>query len=59
METTTLTLRRVAIDTYRENVAYLHRDCELYRSEGFQALNKIEAILLRMATQLSLFSTLL
>lgn len=42
METTTLTLRRVAIDTYRENVAYLHRDCELYRSEGFQALNKIE-----------------
>ncbi len=38
----TLTLRRVAIDTYRENVAYLHRDCPLYRSEGFQALNKIE-----------------
>ncbi len=42
METTTLRLRRVAIDTYKENVAYLHRDCELYRSEGFQALNKIE-----------------
>ncbi|EED36823.1 putative thymidine phosphorylase [Luminiphilus syltensis NOR5-1B] len=38
----TLTLRKVAIDTYRENVAYLHRDCKLYRSEGFQALNKIE-----------------
>jgi thymidine phosphorylase len=38
----TLTLRRVAIDTYKENVAYLHRDCTLYRSEGFQALNKIE-----------------
>ncbi len=37
-----LKLRRVAIDTYKENVAYLHRDCELYRSEGFQALNKIE-----------------
>ena len=37
-----LKLRRVAIDTYRENVAYLHRDCPLYRSEGFQALNKIE-----------------
>ncbi len=38
----TLTLRQVAIDTYKENVAYLHRDCKLYHSEGFQALNKIE-----------------
>ncbi len=38
----TLTLKRVAIDTYRENVAYLHRDCPVYRSEGFQALSKIE-----------------
>ena len=38
----TLTLRHVAIDTYKENVAYLHRDCKLYHSEGFQALNKIE-----------------
>jgi thymidine phosphorylase len=38
----TLQLRRVAIDTYRENVAYLHRDCQLYRIEGFQALSKVE-----------------
>ncbi len=38
----TLRLRHVAIDTYKENVAYLHRDCRLYRSEGFQALSKIE-----------------
>ncbi len=38
----TLKLRKVAIDTYKENVAYLHRDCPLYHSEGFQALNKIE-----------------
>ncbi len=37
-----LVLRRVAIDTYRENVAYLHRDCALYRAEGFQALSKVE-----------------
>ena len=37
-----LLLRRVAIDTYRENVAYLNRDCELYRAEGFQALAKVE-----------------
>jgi thymidine phosphorylase len=32
----------VSIDTYRENVAYLHRDCAIYRTEGFQALAKIE-----------------
>ena len=38
----TLKLKRVAIDTYKENVAYLHRDCSVYRSEGFQALSKIE-----------------
>ncbi|MEQ8859123.1 MAG: thymidine phosphorylase family protein [Pseudomonadales bacterium] len=37
-----LNLRRIAIDTYHENVAYLHRSCPLYRSEGFQALTKIE-----------------
>ena len=37
-----LTLRRVAIDTWRENVAYLHRDCEVVRAEGFQALAKVE-----------------
>jgi len=37
-----LRVRRVGIDTYRENVAYLHRDCALYRAEGFQALAKVE-----------------
>ncbi|HRP75754.1 MAG TPA: thymidine phosphorylase, partial [Rhodocyclaceae bacterium] len=37
-----LALRRVAIDTYRENVAYLHRECPVYRAEGFQALSKVE-----------------
>ena len=41
-ETPPLTLKRVKIDTYHENVAYMHRDCELYRAEGFQALSKIE-----------------
>lgn len=41
MNATHLSLRRVAIDTYRENVAYLHRDCCVYRAEGFQALSKI------------------
>lgn len=38
---TSLGLKRVGIDTYRENVAYLHRDCAVYRAEGFQALSKI------------------
>ena len=38
----TLELRRLGIDTYRENVAYLHRECELYRAEGFQALSKLK-----------------
>jgi thymidine phosphorylase len=37
-----LQLRRLAIDTWRENVAYLHRDCAVYRAEGFQALSKVE-----------------
>ena len=37
-----LRLRRVAIDTYRENVAYMHRECAVYRAEGFQSLAKIE-----------------
>ena len=36
-----LRLRHVAVDTYRENVAYMHSDCETYRAEGFQALSKI------------------
>jgi thymidine phosphorylase len=39
---TALAIKRVGIDTYRENVAYLHRRCPLYLSEGFQALAKIE-----------------
>lgn len=38
----TLLLRRVGIDTYRENVAYLNRQCDIYRAEGFQALAKVE-----------------
>ena len=38
----TLKLKRIAIDTYKENVVYLHRNCDIYQSQGFQALNKIE-----------------
>lgn len=37
----TLPLRRVGIDTWRENVAFLHRDCPVVRAEGFQALAKV------------------
>ena len=37
-----LSLRRMLIDTYHENVAYMHRDCEVYRTEGFKALSKVE-----------------
>lgn len=37
-----LRLSRVAIDTYRENVAYLNRQCAIYRAEGFQALAKVK-----------------
>lgn len=38
----TLKIRRIAIDTYHENVAYMHRECPIYRAEGFQALSKIK-----------------
>lgn len=37
-----LNLKKVRIDTYHENVAYMHRECEHYKAEGFQALSKIE-----------------
>ena len=49
-----LKLRQVAIDTYKENVAYIHRNCEVYRVEGFQALSKIEI----RANGHSIFATL-
>ena len=42
MTTLELQLKRVGIDTYRENVAYLHRDCAVVRAAGFQALAKVE-----------------
>ena len=42
MSNDTLQIRRIAIDTYHENVAYLHRECGMYRAEGFQALSKIQ-----------------
>jgi len=41
MDLQDLRIRRVAIDTWRENVAYLHRDCAVVRAAGFQALSKV------------------
>ena len=37
----TLPIRRVGIDTWRENVVFLHRDCPVVRAAGFQALSKV------------------
>jgi thymidine phosphorylase len=42
LERHTLKLRRIAIDSYRENVAFLARNCAVYRPEEFQPLGKIE-----------------
>ncbi len=39
-----LKLRRIAIDTYPENMALLSRACTIYRAEEFQALRKIEIV---------------
>ncbi|MBB5204800.1 thymidine phosphorylase [Inhella inkyongensis] len=41
MQSPSLHIRRVGIDTWRENVVYLHRDCPVVRAEGFQALSKV------------------
>jgi thymidine phosphorylase len=38
----TLPIRRVGIDTWRENVVFLHRDCPVVRAAGFQALAKVK-----------------
>ena len=40
-EHNTLRLRRVGIDTYQEPVVYMHRDCHVCRSEGFEARSRV------------------
>lgn len=37
-----LLLKKVGIDTYHENIAYLSVGCEICKSQGFGALSKIE-----------------
>jgi thymidine phosphorylase len=36
-----LRLRRLGVDTYRQAVVYMHRDCPVCRSEGFEALARV------------------
>ena len=36
-----LRLRRLGIDTYREFVVYMNRDCEVCRSEGFEVRSRV------------------
>jgi thymidine phosphorylase len=40
-----LRLRRLGIDTYQEPVLYMHRDCQVCHSEGFEAQSRIEVAL--------------
>lgn len=46
MDTTSneLTLMRLGIDTQHEFVVYINKDCFVYRSEGFEALKRVEVI---------------
>lgn len=37
-----LRLRRLGIDTYQEPVLYMHRDCPVCHSEGFEAQSRVE-----------------
>ncbi len=37
-----LKIKKMGIDTYRENIAYLPHHSEIAKSQGFQALSKIE-----------------
>ena len=36
-----LRVRRMGIDTYREPVVYMRRDCRVCRSEGFEAQARV------------------
>jgi thymidine phosphorylase len=39
---TRLRVIRAGIDTYQQPVAYMHRDCEVCRSEGFAAMARVQ-----------------
>jgi thymidine phosphorylase len=38
----TLRIRRLGIDTYQEPVIYMRADCHVCRSEGFEALSRVQ-----------------
>ena len=40
-----LRLRRLGIDTYQEPVLYMHRDCPVCRSVGFEAQSRVQLLL--------------
>ncbi len=40
----TLSLKRIGLQTYGENVAFLSSDCRAYQPESFATLNKVEII---------------
>ena len=41
MNPATLAIRRVGIDTWRESVVFLHRDCPVVRAEGFDEVFQV------------------
>jgi thymidine phosphorylase len=41
METTYTRLIRLGIDTQREHVVFMRKDCHICLSEGFEALNRV------------------
>lgn len=45
MSNSTLTLRRLGIDTYHEAVLYMNRSCHVCRSEGFVAQSRVQVSL--------------
>ena len=45
MNAALLRLRPLGIDTHRENVIYMRRDCHVCRAEGFQAQTRVQVTL--------------
>ena len=58
MDDPILRIRRIGIDTFRESVAYLHRDCPVVRAAGFQALSKVSVTVRCGETRSSLLAVL-
>ena len=40
----TLTLKSLGINTYKESVLYMRKDCHVCRSEGFEAPARIKVM---------------